>query len=87
MLFRSLELPTQWSIHPVFHTDLLTPYRETPTHGRNYQRPAPELVHGEEEYEVKKVLDQPALRQKKEITISCQMEGISQLRESVGRLH
>ena len=26
-----LELPTQWSIHPVFHTDLLTPYRETPT--------------------------------------------------------
>ena len=24
-----LELPTQWSIHPVFHIDLLTPYRET----------------------------------------------------------
>jgi transposase InsO family protein len=28
-----LELPTQWSIHNVFHTDLLTPYREMPTHG------------------------------------------------------
>ena len=53
-----LELPTQWSIHPVFHTDLLTPYRETPTHGRNYQRPPPELVDGEEEYEVEKILDQ-----------------------------
>src|ERR1700761_3749250 len=52
-----LELPTQWSIHPVFHTDLLTPYRETPTHGRNYQRPPPELVDGEEEYEVEKILD------------------------------
>src|SRR6201996_3066092 len=53
-----LELPTQWSIHPVFHTDLLTPYRETPTHGHNYQRPPPELVDGEEEYEVEKILDQ-----------------------------
>jgi hypothetical protein len=52
-----LELPTQWSIHNVFHTDLLTPYRETPTHGANYQRPPPDLVDGVEEYEVKKVLD------------------------------
>jgi hypothetical protein len=31
-----LELPTQWSIHDVFHTDLLTPYRKMPTHGANY---------------------------------------------------
>ena len=52
-----LELPTQWSIHPVFHTDLLTPYRETPTHGPNYQRPPPDLIDGEEEYEVEKILD------------------------------
>jgi hypothetical protein len=52
-----LELPTQWSIHPVFHVDLLTPYRETPTHGPNYQRPPPDLVSGEEEYEVEKILD------------------------------
>jgi hypothetical protein len=52
-----LELPTQWSIHDVFHTDLLTPYRETPTHGANYQCPPPDLMDGVEEYEVKKVLD------------------------------
>jgi hypothetical protein len=52
-----LELPTQWSIHDVFHTDLLTPYRETPTHGANYQRPPPDLREGMEEYEVEKVLD------------------------------
>jgi hypothetical protein len=52
-----LELPTQWSIHNVFHTDLLTPYRETPTHGTNYQRPPPDLVDGMEEYEVETVLD------------------------------
>jgi hypothetical protein len=52
-----LELPTQWSIHDVFHTDLLTPYRETPTHSANYQCPLPDLVEGVEEYEVEKVLD------------------------------
>jgi hypothetical protein len=52
-----LELPTQCCIHPIFHTDLLTPYRETPTHRANYTRPPPELVDNEEEYVVEKVLD------------------------------
>jgi hypothetical protein len=52
-----LALPMQWSIHPVFHIDLLTPYRETITHGPNYQRPLPDLVNGEEEYSVEKILD------------------------------
>jgi hypothetical protein len=52
-----LELPTQWSIHDVFHTDLLTPYRKMPTHSANYQRPPPDLIEGVEEYEVEKVLD------------------------------
>ncbi len=52
-----LKLPTQWSIHDVFHIDLLTPYRETDLHGSNYSRPPPDLVDNEEEYEVEKVLD------------------------------
>jgi len=52
-----LKLPTQWSIHDVFHIDLLTPYRETDLHGSNYLRPAPDLVDNEEEYKVEKILD------------------------------
>jgi hypothetical protein len=52
-----LELPMQWSIHPVFHIDLLTPYKETIMHGPNFTRPAPELIDGEEEYSVEKILD------------------------------
>ena len=52
-----LELPTQWSIHPVFHIDLLMPYRETPMHGPNYQCPPPNLVNSAEEYKVEKILD------------------------------
>jgi hypothetical protein len=31
-----LKLPPQWSIHSVFHTSLLTPYTETPSHGPNF---------------------------------------------------
>jgi hypothetical protein len=52
-----LVLPPQWKIHPVFHIDLLSPYRETEIHGRNYPRPPPELVDNEEEYEVENILD------------------------------
>ena len=52
-----LELPHQWRIHLVFHTDLLTPYRETKMHGENYQRPPPELVDNKEEFEVEAILD------------------------------
>ena len=50
-----LSLSPTWNVHPVFHTDLLTPYRETPFHEENYQRPPAKLVQGAEEYEVKAV--------------------------------
>jgi len=52
-----LKLPTQWSIHDVFHIDLLTPYRETDLHGSNYSRPAPDLINNNEEYEIERILD------------------------------
>ena len=52
-----LKLPMQWSIDPVFHINLLTPYHETPTHGPNYQCLPPDLVNREEEYKVEKILD------------------------------
>ena len=52
-----LQLPTQWSVHPVFHMDLLTPYHKTTMHGINYQHPPPDLVEGEEEYEVERIVD------------------------------
>ncbi len=52
-----LKLPMQWSIHDVFHIDLLTPYHETALHGPNYSRLPPDLVDDQEEYEVEKILD------------------------------
>ena len=52
-----LTLPEQWKIHPVFHVDLLTPYKETTFHGVNYTQPPPDLINDEEEYEVEQILD------------------------------
>src|SRR5712692_7131011 len=50
-------LPAAWNIHNVFHTSLLLPYRKTTTHGPNYSRPPPDLIEGEEEYKVEKVIN------------------------------
>ena len=52
-----LNLPPSWKIWNAFHTSLLTPYRETDSHGPNYERPPPDLVEDEEEYEVDQILD------------------------------
>jgi hypothetical protein len=50
-----LKLLPQWTIHPVFHASLLTPYVETDEHGANYTRPPPDMIEGEEQYEVKAI--------------------------------
>ena len=52
-----LNLPPSWKIWNAFHASLLTPYRETDSHGPNYERPPPDLVKDEEEYEVDQILD------------------------------
>ena len=52
-----LTLPPTWKIHDVFHVDLLTPYIETDFHGENFTRPPPDLIAGEDEYEVEQILD------------------------------
>ena len=52
-----LKLPSQWKIHNVFHGKLLTPYRETDVHGKNFPEPPPDLIEGEEEYEVDSIRD------------------------------
>jgi hypothetical protein len=51
-----LLLPKQWKTHPVFHASLLTPYKETETHGPNHLEPPPDLIDDVEEYEVEALL-------------------------------
>jgi len=51
-----LALPAAWRIHDVFHASLLSPYHETQAHGPNFSRPPPDLIDGEEEYEVERIV-------------------------------
>jgi hypothetical protein len=74
-----LELPTQWSIHPVFHIDLLTPYKETIMHSPNFTRPAPELIDGEEEYSVEKILDSRRFGRRQRLQYLVKWEGYPDL--------
>jgi hypothetical protein len=52
-----LQLPHSWGIHDVFHASLLSPYHETTAHGPNFTRPPPDLIDGEEEYEVERIIN------------------------------
>ena len=51
-----IKIPCQWKVHNVFHANLIMPYKETAIHGPNYSRPPPNLVDGEEEFEVEQIL-------------------------------
>ncbi|RXW20770.1 hypothetical protein EST38_g5090 [Candolleomyces aberdarensis] len=51
-----LSLPEHWRIHNVFHATLLSPFIETDTHGPAHPTPIPDIIEGEEEYEVEGIL-------------------------------
>ena len=57
-----LKLPPKWKIHPVFHATLLTPFKETTTHGPNFLQPPPDLIKGEEHYEVEAIVGHKIIR-------------------------
>ena len=60
-----LELPNQWkqrNIHPVFHASLLSKYKENDIHGPNYTDPPPDLIGGEEEWEVEAITNHKRFR-------------------------
>src|SRR5712672_1562465 len=51
-----IQIPATWQVHDVFHASLLTPYKETVEHGKNFLEPPPDVIEGEEEWEVEQVL-------------------------------
>ena len=51
-----LQLRATWRIQNVFHAALLRPYKENEVYGENHTEPPPELVEGEEVYEVETIL-------------------------------
>src|SRR6266702_1857474 len=65
----ALKLPPQWHIHPVFHASLLMPYKETPIHGMNFPEPPPDLIKGEPEWEVEKIVNTRCYRNQTQFLI------------------
>lgn len=51
-----LELPEDWQVHPVFHVSLLTKFTTTAVHGPAFAKPPPDVVEGQQEYEVHTIL-------------------------------
>ena len=60
-----LKLPSHWRIHPIFHASLLDHYRANKIGGREQLlSPLPDIVNGELEYEIGRVLDSRVQRNK-----------------------
>ncbi len=51
-----LQLPKTWKIHNVFHATLLSPYRTTPVYGENFPQPPPDVIDGDDFYEVDRIV-------------------------------
>jgi Chromo (CHRromatin Organisation MOdifier) domain len=86
MVFK-LRLPEQWKqkrLHPVFHASLLSPYKETEEHGLNFLEPPPDIIEGEEEYEVEQVLDSRHSGRKKQLQYLLKWKGYSEVHNSWG---
>jgi hypothetical protein len=64
-----IKVPEEWKIHPTFHVDLLIPHHETQAYGEQHSQPPPELIDGEEEYEVEEIIDDRTFRRKKQYLI------------------
>ena len=51
-----LHLSKTWKIHPVFHASFLLPYRKNSIYSLNFPASPPDLIKGEEEYEIERIL-------------------------------
>jgi len=70
-----LDLPSSWRIHDVFHASLLMPYRETAAYGPNFIKPPPDLIDGEEEYEVEAVLNHRMFGRRRQVQYLIKWKG------------
>jgi hypothetical protein len=64
-----LDLPQHMKIHDVFHVDLLSPYQQTDDYGEAFPQPPPDLIEGQEEYEVEEIISDRTIRKKRQYLV------------------
>ena len=77
-----LELPASWKIHNAFYAAVLHPYKETAIHGSNFPEPPPDLVEGQEEWEVDNVLASRRFGRNKALQYLVKWKGFSEAHNS-----
>ncbi|ESK81113.1 reverse transcriptase-rnase h-integrase, partial [Moniliophthora roreri MCA 2997] len=65
-----LTIPEQWKVHPVFHPSLLSPYKRNEVHGRNFLKPPPDLIEGQEEHEIEAIIGHTPKRKPQRFLVS-----------------
>ena len=58
------------------------PYKETEEHGTNYEEPPPDVIEGEEEYEVEKVLASRKTGWHKQLQYLLQWKGYAEAQDT-----
>ncbi len=58
-------MPPSWKIHDTFHATYLSPFKETLEHGANFLEPPPEIIEGQEEWEVEDIINRRFFGKKK----------------------
>jgi hypothetical protein len=64
-----INLPNHMKIHNVFHIDLLTPFHQSDNYGEAFPQPPPDLIEGEEEYEVEEIISDRTIRRKRQYLV------------------
>jgi Chromo (CHRromatin Organisation MOdifier) domain len=77
-----LQLPAQWKIHNTFHAALLHPYQMMKLHGKEFPEPPPDLITGQEEWEVENVLASRHQGRWKKLQYLVKWKGFSQAHDS-----
>ena len=65
-----LQLSPTWKIHDIFYASLLSSYRETLEHELNFSNLLPDLIRGEEEYKIDKILSHHGTQGQRQYLVS-----------------
>src|SRR5579863_2007013 len=85
-----VDLPPSWKIHNAFHASLLSPYREMPEHGQNFTEPPSDLIDGEQEWEVERIVTTRLFGRNKKCQYCIRWKGYSEAHdtwEPVSNIH